>query len=155
MAFRSLAKPENALVGAMYMDHAHGGPYPLVVSDSGVGPQAAQFLMSAGLKAKDTIPNILDDRTPGWPHPSSLEGDQLVANGKTPPTIQVLLRAMYSGGIPVPSGIFHTTFYVAPSGTGVFDAGINEWGRFLSGFFGPSNRAIENVTKAVLDWMAE
>jgi hypothetical protein len=152
--FRSLGMPENALVGAMYVQHAHGGPYPLVASDSAVGPEAAQFLANAGLDAGDTIPNILDDRTAGWPQPSSLEGDQLVANRKTPPTIQVLFRAVYTGGVVIKSGIFHTTFYVAPSGAGVFDAGLNEWGRFLSGFFAPSNSGIEKVSKSVLDWMS-
>jgi len=145
--------PENALLGAMYVEHAHGGAYPLVVSDSGLGPEALEFLASAGLEPLDTIPNVLDDRTGGWPRPSSLEGDQLVANGKTPSTIQVLLRALFSDGFPSSSGVFQTTFYIAPSGSGVFDAGFNEWGRFLGGFYGPSDVRIERVTKSVLDWM--
>ena len=152
-SFRSLGMAENALLGEMYVEHAHGGAYPLVVSDSGVGFEASQFLASAGLRALDTIPNILDDRTPGWPRPSSLEGDQLVANGNTPPTIQVLMRAVFSSGLPSPSGVFHTTFYIAPSGSAVFDAGFNEWGRFLGGFYGPSDVRIERVTESVLDWM--
>lgn len=152
--FRSLGFPENSVVGAMYVQHAYGGPFPLVAADSPPGSNGAQFLVNAGLRPYDTIPGILTSHVSGWPAPLSLEGDQLVANGRTPTGIQVLFRAPYTGGVVTPVGVFETTFYVAGSGAGVFDAGINEWGRYLSGFYGPSNSAIESVTKNILDWMS-
>jgi hypothetical protein len=152
--FRDIGLPENALVGAMYQQHAYGGPYPLVVADSGDGgSQALGFLTGTGLKVGDSLPAILDSKAPGPPPSYSLEGDQIVPNGQTPPATLVLFRALYTGGVVTPKGVFETTFYVAPSGAAVFDAGFNEWGRFLSGYFGPSNAAIESVTKNVLEWM--
>jgi hypothetical protein len=139
-----LNRPENALYGIEYVAVSGPGPAPAIVADSGVGVQASSFLQAAGLAAGDTIHGIVGN-----------EGDQIVANGSTPPGLQVLFRSPYS---PLPGqapAVYHTTFYIAPSGAGVFASGLNRLGIGLEP--GPSswrNPALQRVMAAVLDWMA-
>lgn len=141
---KPLKRPENSLEGIMYVHGAAGTPMPLVVSDSGLGPESIAFLTAAGLYSGDTLANLI-----------SVEGDRIVANGRTPASLQVLFRSPY---VPKnagdPASVYHTTFYIAPSGVGVFAAGTNQWGRGLASQLGqPENPALQRLTGAVLDWM--
>jgi len=115
----------------------------LVIADSGVGPEAQQFLTDAGLKPQDSLPDEI-----------AVEGDEVVSNGRTPPNLQLLFRS------PIISNdgrsyFYSGTFFIAPSGAGVFASGSNEYGRGLDSLFAPlpPNGAVSGLTKAVLDWM--
>ncbi|NUQ19495.1 MAG: hypothetical protein HOQ09_00895, partial [Gemmatimonadaceae bacterium] len=106
---------------------------------------------AAGVKAGDTQPNIV---TLGETAASlmSIEGDRIAANGYTPRGLEVLFHA----DIKATDGTitrFHTTFFVANSGAGVFAAGFNEWGRWLDDTYGPSDPRVLATSDAVLDWM--
>jgi N,N-dimethylformamidase beta subunit-like, C-terminal len=139
-----LNRPENALYGIMYVSLARrGSVFPLVVSDSDVGVEAQQFLASTGLQPWDSIPGMIQ-----------VEGDQIVANGRTPANLQVLFRSPIVGNDSLPH-YYHTTFFVAPSGAGVFAAGTNEWGHALDDVVDVSAGTvrIRAVSAAVLQWM--
>ena len=150
--FRSwtLNRPENGLYGVMHFMHGYG-TFPLIVSDSGMGDHAADFLAAAGLSPGDTLPGLLTLGA-GATTFMSIEGDRLDANGYTPRGIEVLFHA----DIKASDGSiqrFHTTFFVASSGAGVFASGFNEWGRWLDDWFQPGDARIRNTSDAVMDWM--
>ena len=150
--FRSayLKRPENGLYGVMHFKHGYG-TYPLVVSDSAMGAHAASFLSAAGLTANDTLPSILTLGTTATSF-MSIEGDQITENGYTPRGVEVLFHA----DIKATDGTvtrYHTTFFIANSGAGVFASGFNEWGRWLDDTYGPSDPRILATSDAVLDWM--
>jgi hypothetical protein len=144
------ARPENALYGVMHFVHGYGN-FPLITSDSGVGEHASAFLAAGGLHPTDTLPNILTlggDATEFM----SIEGDRISDNGQSPLGLEVLFHA----DIKSTSGTmerFHTTFFVAHSGAGVFASGFNEWGRWLDDWFTPGDARMKRVSDAVLDWM--
>ena len=143
-------RPENALYGVMHFKHGYGD-YPLVVSDSAVGEHARAFLAAAGLSESDTLLGIVAL----GPSPTdfmSIEGDRIESNDATPPDLEVLFHT----DIKATDGSiarFHTTFFVARSGAGVFAGGFNEWGRWLDDWFVPGDARIEKTSDAVLDWM--
>jgi hypothetical protein len=150
--FRSAehGRPENGLYGVMHFKHAYGS-YPLIVSDSAVGEHALSFLSAAGLNQADTLGNILTLGS-GATEFMSIEGDRIEANGLTPPGLEVLFHA----DVRATDGTterFHTTFFVARSGAGVFASGANEWGRWLDDWYSPADLRIQRTTGAVLDWM--
>ncbi len=139
-------RPEDALIGAEYVVGTQTTPLePLVVSDTAVGPEAAAFLAAAGLHAGSTIPAQI-----------GIEGDRIFSDTSSPKNIQVLFKSRVVPKFTVPyAPYYYTTFYVAPSGAGVFDAGDVEWGRGLDGFNGTvESAALQQLTHAVLDWMA-
>ena len=139
-----LNRPENGLYGIMTMRLVKSGMTPsLVISDTGVGPEAQQFLTEAGLQPRDSLPGVI-----------AVEGDEVVANGHTPTDLQLLFRS------PITSNdgrtyFYSGTFFIAPSGAGVFASGSNEYGRDLDSLFPPlpANGSVSRLTKAVLDWM--
>lgn len=145
-------RPENALYGVMHFKHGYGS-FPLVVSDSAVGPHARAFLAAGGLAWPDTLKNALSlgsDATSTM----SIEGDRIENNGRTPAGLEVLFHS----DITATDGTierYHTTFFIASSGAGVFASGFNEWGRWLDDSFGPTEPHILGVSNAVLDWMLE
>jgi hypothetical protein len=144
------ARPENALYGVMHFDHGYG-TYSLTVSDSGVGEHARAFLSAAGLNAGDTLSGILTLGS-GSTQFMSIEGDRISDNGRSPLDLEVLFHAdirSTSGSVER----YHTTFFVSPSGAGVFASGFNEWGRWLDDWFAPGDARIKHVSDAVLDWM--
>ncbi len=138
-----LNRPENALVGVMYETLSGHGTRPLVAADSGVGPEAERFLAEAGLAAGDTLTHLVGG-----------EGDRIVANGWTPEGLQVVFRSPFIPAAGRPHGVYHTTFYVARSGAGVFAAGNNEFPLGLE----PSptvfsNPKLQELMAAVVSWM--
>jgi hypothetical protein len=139
-----LNRPENQLTGIMYNGiggEANAYPLPFVVADSNAGPEAREFLGSAGLVPGDSILGVVGS-----------EGDMVVNNGHTPPNLQVLLRAT----VMVKTGRIYNraAFYVSPSGAGVFAAGNNEFGRGLDGLFGKVDPHLTAFMSSVLRWMA-
>ncbi len=136
-------RPENALVGVMFVGMGPSAKRALYVSDSAVGREAAAFLAAAGLASGDSLPALAAD-----------EGDEIVANGSTPPGLQVLFRAPWSRR-PGQLDVFYTTFYVAGSGAGVFAAGNRPFAFGLDPWGGPAySQPLQRVIVAVLDWMA-
>ena len=134
-----LSRPENQLIGIMYSSLLPAGtvaPF-LVAPDSVRGAEGQAFLQQAGLQAGDTLG--IDTGT---------EVDQVVNNTVSPAGLQVLL----TNRIPVGTGYrtFQSTFYIAPSGAGVFATGTNHWEQYLDGTTDPR---VEGLTKAVLNWM--
>ncbi|MES2176515.1 MAG: N,N-dimethylformamidase beta subunit family domain-containing protein [Gemmatimonadota bacterium] len=148
-----LNRPENALYGVQFSRTALFAQWPRFAADSVSGPEATAFLKAGGVAIGDTIPGMLI--TPVLSGEASLEGDNLFQNGRTPADMQVLLRISlpYNPRSEGTSMTFHTTFFRAKSGAGVFASGFNEWGRWLSDYSGPQNAAIQGITKSVLDWM--
>jgi hypothetical protein len=139
-----LNRPESQLVGAMYQGLLpHGSHPPMVVPpDSLLGPEARGFLDAAGLTSGDTL--RIDAGT---------EGDEYVpTSGGTPPGTQMLLRAIQPVSGPSPR-YFHSTFYIAPSGAGVWDAGTNFWAAYLDGERKAANGDVGQLTRVVLSWM--
>jgi hypothetical protein len=140
-----LDRPESELVGELYQDLLPGGANPPmeVPPDSLLGPHTRAFADEAGLMPGDTIAIA-----------SGMEGDQLYPDDRyTPAGIEMLLRAVY----PVPGSsprYYNSTFYVAPSGAGVWATGTNRWAAYLDGDRAPANPKVQALTRAVLGWMA-
>lgn len=154
--FRILGLPENQLIGVMYVNHTNTTPLPLIVTKGPVRAPVDSFLRAGDLNFGDTITAFIPYKSglTGWPNPSSVEGDQVVDNGKTPPGLQVLSAIPYLQGNPPAPANFQSSFYIAASGAGVFASGSNEWGRYLGGFFHPSDPRIDGLTTEVLNWMS-
>jgi hypothetical protein len=138
-----LNRPENALYGIMYSEGTDG-TFPLVVANPPTGSEAATFLAAAGLHQADSIPNGVRS-----------EGDQPWANGAGPANLQILTRSPF---IPRDSTTpyehaYYTTFFIAPSGAGVFAAGNNQFGRGLESAVSQPQPRLTLLLKAVLDWM--
>jgi hypothetical protein len=143
---KPLDRPENAMTGIEYVVGTRTLPLqPLVTSDTAVGPEAASFLAAAGLRAGDQIPRQI-----------GIEGDRIIPDTSSPKNLQVLFKSPIVPKFSVPyAPYYYTTFYIAPSGAGVFDAGDVEWGRGLDGFNGTvESPALQRLTMAVLKWMA-
>jgi hypothetical protein len=138
-------RSEDALTGIEYVVGTSSKPLqPLVVSDTAIGPEAATFLATAGLKAGDVIPSQI-----------GIEGDRIIPDRSAPRNLQVLFKSPIQPKFFVPyTPYYYTTFYTAPSGAGVFAAGDVEWGRGLDGFNGTrESPALQRLMQAVLDWM--
>ncbi len=139
-------RPEDAMIGSEYVLGTRTTPLqPLVASDTAVGPEAASFLAAAGLRAGQQIPDQI-----------GIEGDRIIPDTSSPTNVQVLFKSPVVPKFVVPyAPYYYTTFYIAPSGAGVFNAGDVEWGRGLDGFNGTvESPALQRLTTAVLQWMA-
>lgn len=143
-----LNRPENALIGIMYLQGAGGPPRPLTISDSALGATGRAFLAGARLSDGDTISQLVRS-----------EGDQLVNNGRTPRNLQVLARSPYAlktGRTAGAPQVYYTTFYQARSGAGVFAAGTNDFARGLDSLYhAPESARLQALLAGVLDWMLE
>jgi hypothetical protein len=139
-----LNRPENGLYGVMYeglADDRTSGP--LVVADSGVGPEARSFLRAAGLVDGAEVPGLVGS-----------EGDEIVHNGRTPADLQVLFRSPTAAGQRRPQRIYYSTFFIAPSGAGVFASGTTRFPQALDPAVGSTwDPRIDRLTGAILDWM--
>jgi hypothetical protein len=65
---------------------------------------------------------------------------------------EMLLRAVY----PIPGAApryYNSSFYVAPSGAGVWATGTNRWAAYLDGDRAPANPKVQALTQVVLGWM--
>jgi hypothetical protein len=136
-----LNRPEAALYGISYREVADAGTFPLVVSDTAVGPEARGFLSSAGINPGDTFPGYLGG-----------EGDRPTPAG-SPSNLQVLFRSPNKNLTPPAGHYYYTTFFVAPSGAGVFAAGNNYFARSLDNLFDPGDARLQQLTLSVLQWM--
>lgn len=141
-----LGKPENALYGIMFDGLIQTGPAStpsyFASPDSMRGPEATSFLAAAGLHAGDSLGVQ-----------TTAEGDGVVNNGLTPPGLQTILLATQptlTGGVQ----IHRATFFVAPSGAGVFASGSNWWTIYMDNANQNEDRHIEGITEAVIDWMS-
>lgn len=136
---KPLSRPENQIVGEMYMGLlTPGTAKPFVVAaDSLHGPEARGFLAQADLKPGDTL--SIDVGT---------EVDQVVENGVSPAGLQTLL----TNTVPDRGSTrtYQATFYRASSGAGVFATGTNHWEQYLDGTVDPR---VQELTRAALNWM--
>jgi hypothetical protein len=139
-------RPENALVGIMYMQGATQALVPLVAFDSAGGDEEHSIMAQAGLSAGDEIPRLVGS-----------EGDQIVNNGATPARLQVLFKSpieVTNRYAPVAPPYYYTTFYRAPSGAGVFAAGSNDFAREIDAYIGTSESpALQRFVSAIMTWM--
>lgn len=141
--FRDAAihRPENSLYGIMYATLLPAGGSPLYVAadDSTQGPEARSFLSQAGMVAGESLGLL-----------GGAEGDGVVDNGFTPSNLQFLFTAdqQLANGAHQQ---FHSAFFIAPSGAGVFATGTNRWTARLDG--ATALPAVQQVTAAVLGWM--
>jgi hypothetical protein len=138
-----LNRSENGLYGVMFVDVSDAGNGdPLTVADSGLGPEAYEFLDKAGLRPGDKIPGLVGG-----------EGDELVQNARTPANVQVLFRSPTRFKLR-PGRVYATTFFITPSGAGVFASGTNLFSNGLDPVMGSAwDPRVERLTAAVLDWM--
>jgi hypothetical protein len=144
---KPVGRPEDALTGIEYVQGTPTTPLQsLAVSDTAVGPEAAAFLAASGLHGGERIPDQI-----------GIEGDRIIPDTSAPRNLQVLFKSRIVPKFPVPyAPYYYTTFYIAPSGAGVFTAGDVEFGRGLDGFNGTiESAALQRLTKAVFDWMAK
>jgi hypothetical protein len=140
-----LDRPESELIGEIYQHLLPGGDSPPmeVPPDSLLGPETRAFVASAGLAPGDTIAIA-----------AGTEGDQLFPGASfTPPGTEMLLRSVQpvTGASP---RYFNSSFYLAPSGAGVWATGTNRWAAYLDGDREPANPRVERLTRVMLDWMA-
>jgi hypothetical protein len=102
------ADPESALVGQSYVCSVTSN-FPMVVTDPGSWVWAG-----AGVHAGESLPGLVGP-----------EFDQVNPAEPTPRPIEVLARSPVScGAAPTYSDV---SYYVAPSGAGVFDSGTEDW----------------------------
>ena len=143
-AIRRSTDRRAELVGEIYQDLLPGGASPPmeVPPDSLLGRYTRAFVAEAGLAPGDTISIA-----------SGTEGDQFFPGGQyTPAGTEMLLRAVY----PIPGAApryYNSTFYVAPSGAGVWATGTNKWAAYLDGDREPANPKVQAITRVVLGWM--
>ena len=104
-----IARPENALVGAMYESWLVQR-FPLVVADA-----ASWLYDGTGLREGDVLPLV-----------TAAEYDVAVENGYQPPGTRVVARLPLVDAYGIP-GVGTTVHYRAPSGALVFDAATIEW----------------------------
>jgi hypothetical protein len=139
-----LDRPESELIGEIYQSLLPGGDSPPmeVPPDSLLGPETRAITAAAGLAPGDTIAIA-----------AGTEGDELFPGSPyTPAGTEMLLRAVQpiQGATP---RYFNSTFYVAPSGAGVWATGTNRWAAYLDGDRAPPNPKVERLTRAILRWM--
>jgi len=136
-----LRRPEAALYGISYFEVADTGRLPLFVSDTAMGTDAAAFLSAAGIFPGDSISGFVGG-----------EGDRPTTAG-SPANLQVLFRSPDRTTAPLTNHYYYTTFFVAPSGAGVFAAGNNYFARGLDDLFDPGDSRVQRLTLTVLQWM--
>jgi hypothetical protein len=102
------ADPESSLIGQSYVCSVTSN-FPMVVTDPGSWVWAG-----SGVHAGQALPGLVGP-----------EFDQVNPDEPTPRPIEVLARSPVScGAAPTYSDV---SYYVAPSGAGVFDAGTEDW----------------------------
>jgi hypothetical protein len=131
-------RPESSLLGAQYGCLLQTGNLPGVVVD----PVPWLF---AGTRVS------VGERLPGLIGP---EVDSVQLSYPTPRPIQVLLHSPASCPSRTP-GFADTTYYVAPSGAGVFDAGTIAWScsvgpRCAAPISGPTHAVVQKITDNLL-----
>jgi len=136
-----LNRPEAALYGISYFEVAPVGRTPLYVSDTAFGGEAALFMGAASLARGDSVPGFVGG-----------EGDRPMVVG-SPPNLQVLFRSPDRATGPFTNHYYYTTFFIAPSGAGVFAAGNNYFARSLDDLFDTGDPRMQQLMTSVLDWM--
>jgi N,N-dimethylformamidase beta subunit-like protein len=137
-----LHRPEAALYGISYFEVAEAGArMPLWASDTALGPDATAFLAAAGISAGDSIGGFVGG-----------EGDRPTP-GISPSNLEVLFRSPDRTQDPLANHYYYTTFFVAPSGAGVFAGGNNYYARALDDLFDAGDPRIQRLTLAILEWM--
>jgi hypothetical protein len=127
----TINKPENALLGQMYVGENLTKDFPLFVS-AAQGQSRLWRYTSLNSLASGTTASIGSGLV-GW------EWDARVDNGQQPSGVNVLASTPVNGQIIQANGAFQspgsatqeTTIYKAPSGATVFDAGTINWWRGL------------------------
>ncbi|HET6876019.1 MAG TPA: N,N-dimethylformamidase beta subunit family domain-containing protein [Jatrophihabitans sp.] len=136
-------RPESALLGAQYGCLTQTPHAPGVVADPG-----AWLFAGAHVYAGQMLPGLIgpeiDAVQPAYP---------------TPRPIEVLLHSPVSCPAGAPAAA-DTTYYVAPSGAGVFDAGTIAWACAVSRrcpvpMSGPTHRVVRTVTDNLLSAFAQ
>ena len=122
-------QPEAAVVGPSYDCFVRQ-------TAAGVVVDSANFLLD-GTGATDGM------QFPGLIGP---EVDRVVPGGVTPRPLEILLHSPFECPPALPSAA-DTTYYTAPSGAGVFDAGTMDWPCALSGSCGATPQTREFVRK--------
>jgi hypothetical protein len=149
-------KPENALVGEMYVGDNDGTYFPLVVSAAQGGDRIYRFtpLASQPVGTSTSIGSTLV----GW------EWDARVSNGFEPAGMKTLATSPVTGNLIQGNGAFQTpgtasvmvTKYTAASGALVFATGTNHWSRGLANRpdgVGEPDLRIQQITTNVLEDM--
>ena len=150
-------KPENALLGVMYIGDNSSNFFPFTVraADGADTVYRKTNLQNQPAGSSTSIGSTLV----GW------EWDARVANGFEPAGVKTLSASAVSGNIAQGAGTTYVTGsstsnaakYVAPSGALVFSTGTNQWVRGLAlnaeGQGEPEPR-IQQVTQNVLEDMA-
>ncbi|MGZ4472051.1 MAG: N,N-dimethylformamidase beta subunit family domain-containing protein [Nocardioidaceae bacterium] len=129
-------QPEDAITGMLYECYPVDAPYRVVsprwwgFAGTGVG------------------------RGRAFAHLVGIEADRVYPGPTTPRPLQILASAPYScDGVPTTT---ESTYYSAPSGAGVFDAGTLRWSCALDRRCGPASlgrpavRFVQQVTRTVL-----
>jgi hypothetical protein len=124
-------RPENALLGAMYIGDNFPSYYPLHVSaDEGRSRVWRHTGLDVQLPGTSTT---VGSGLVGW------EWDARVANGQEPPGVETVASSPVEGNILQPNGHDYVpgtataqmTRYVAPSGAVVVNTATNHWNRGL------------------------
>jgi fibronectin type 3 domain-containing protein len=125
-------KPENALLGVMYVGDNSSSFFPFTVRAAD-GTDSAYRYTALQNQAAGTSTNITTSLV-GW------EWDARVANGFEPPRVKTTSATTVNGNLIQNNGASYTTGsttsnsakYTAASGALVFATGTNHWGRGLA-----------------------
>jgi len=146
-------KPENALLGVMYVGDNSSAFFPLNVNAAQGSDRVFRYTSLQGQSAGSSAP--VGTSIVGW------EWDARVANGSEPSGVKTLASSPVSGNIIQSNGTSYLSGpatsnavkYTAPSGALVFSTGTNQWARGLAlngeGAGEPDTR-IQQVTTNVL-----
>lgn len=131
------AHPESSLLGAQY------ACLPQTPHEPGVVVDPARWLFAGtGVHAGDELPGLIGTET-----------DAVQLGFPTPRPIEVLLHSPTDCPNDAPA-FADATYYTAPSGAGVFDAGTIGWacavGTDCSAVSGPTHRVVRTVTDNLL-----
>ena len=131
------ARPESTLLGEQY------ACLPYTPHEPGIVVDPIRWLFTGtNVHAGDHLPGLIGTET-----------DAVQLNYPTPRPIQVLLHSPTDcpKGLP---GFADTTYYAAPSGAGVFDAGTIAWScavaPICSAVRGPTHRIVRIITDNLL-----
>lgn len=114
-----IGRPENALIGIMYVSWTRSIGFPWTVSTD-----APSYLLN-GTK-------LTPGRTYGCDY-VGYEWDRVIDNGKTPPNLRIIGNSSIVGHDGV-EDTSNTTYYIAPSGAFVFASGSIYWAYALDDF---------------------
>jgi hypothetical protein len=146
-------RPENALVGQLYVGDDSDDFFPLVVSAAEGTDRVYRY---TGLDSQPAgTSTAIGTSLVGW------EWNARVANGAEPPGVKTLASSPVTGNLIQGDGAFYTigpsvanvTKYTAASGALVFATGTNHWSRGLAlnpAGVGEPDRRIQQTTVNVL-----